>query len=101
MPHRSAPLLDAGAGGTLERVMTIAEVRPVQGADAAKYWYLLAISGAISAVVGVLVIAYPSPSVKLLGVFLGIELLLGGILPLARPRGRTRLEAVLSGARQH
>jgi hypothetical protein len=46
-------------------------------------WYLFAIAGAISAVIGVLVLAYPSPSVKLLGVFLGIDLLAGGILMIA------------------
>jgi uncharacterized membrane protein HdeD (DUF308 family) len=68
--------------------MATAEVRQVKAADAAQYWYLLAISGAISAVVGLLVIAYPSPSLKLLGVFLGIELLLGGILALVRGAGR-------------
>jgi uncharacterized membrane protein HdeD (DUF308 family) len=49
-----------------------------------RQWYLLAISGAIAAIVGVLVIAYPSPSLKLLGVFLGIDLVLGGILALFR-----------------
>jgi uncharacterized membrane protein HdeD (DUF308 family) len=50
-------------------------------------WYLLAISGAIACIVGVLVIAYPSPSLKLLGVFLGIDLLLGGILAMVRGFG--------------
>jgi uncharacterized membrane protein HdeD (DUF308 family) len=52
-----------------------------------RQWYLLAISGAIAGVVGVLVIAYPSPSLKLLGVFLGIDLVLGGILALFRGFG--------------
>jgi uncharacterized membrane protein HdeD (DUF308 family) len=48
------------------------------------YWYLLGISGLISAGVGVLVLAYPDPSLKLLGVFLGIDLLLAGILMIVR-----------------
>jgi uncharacterized membrane protein HdeD (DUF308 family) len=43
-------------------------------------WYLFALSGVISAVIGVLVLAYPSPSVKLLGVFLGIDLIAAGVL---------------------
>jgi hypothetical protein len=64
--------------------MALAEVRRIDGTEAAGYWYLLAISGGISAVIGVLVIAYPSPSLKLLGVFLGIELVLGGILAMVR-----------------
>jgi uncharacterized membrane protein HdeD (DUF308 family) len=42
-------------------------------------WYLVAISGVVSLVVGILVLAYPDPSVKLLGVFLGIDLLLTGV----------------------
>ena len=47
-------------------------------------WYLLAVSGAVSAVIGAVVLAYPDPSVKLLGVFVGIDLLIGGTLLVAR-----------------
>jgi len=72
--------------------MASAEARHVdaertEGEQAGWHWYLLAISGVISGVVGVLVIAYPSPSLKLLGVFLGIELLLGGVLAMVRGFG--------------
>jgi uncharacterized membrane protein HdeD (DUF308 family) len=73
---RSAVMASAEAGHI--------EFRPAHTEPAAKYWYLLAISGAISCVVGLLVIAYPSPSLKLLGVILGIELLLAGILAMVR-----------------
>ena len=53
-------------------------------------WYLFAVSGVVSAVVGVLVLAYPSPSVKLLGIFLGIDLLVAGVLMIIRSSaGRT------------
>ncbi len=41
-------------------------------------WYLFAASGATSLVIGVLVLAYPDPSVRLLGVFLGIDLVVAG-----------------------
>jgi uncharacterized membrane protein HdeD (DUF308 family) len=49
-----------------------------------RIWWIVGLSGAISAVVGLLVLAYPSPSVKLLGVFLGINLLAGGVLLIVR-----------------
>jgi uncharacterized membrane protein HdeD (DUF308 family) len=49
--------------------------------QAGRVWYLFAISGFVSVVIGILVLAYPDPSVKLLGVFLGIDLLVvGGLL---------------------
>jgi hypothetical protein len=49
--------------------------------EAGRVWYLFAISGVVSFVIGVLVLAYPDPSVKVLGVFLGIDLLIvGGVL---------------------
>jgi uncharacterized membrane protein HdeD (DUF308 family) len=51
------------------------------------HWYLLAISGAVSAIIGILVLAYPDPSVKLLGVFLGIDLLIAGLLLVLRGPG--------------
>jgi uncharacterized membrane protein HdeD (DUF308 family) len=47
-------------------------------------WYLFLISGVISAVIGLLVLAYPDPSLKLLGVFLGIDLLIVGGLMIVR-----------------
>ena len=48
---------------------------------AQRVWYLFAISGAVNVVFGLLVLAYPDPSIKLLGVFLGIDLLIiGGLL---------------------
>ena len=59
-------------------------VQPVEPVEIARYWYLLAISGLVSLVIGVLVLAYPDPSLKLLGVFLGIDLLLGGVLLIVR-----------------
>jgi|SRR4051812_21412176 len=52
--------------------------------ESVRYWYLIGISGLVSAVIGVLVLAYPDPSLKLLGVFLGIDLLLVGILMIVR-----------------
>jgi uncharacterized membrane protein HdeD (DUF308 family) len=51
---------------------------------AGKLWYLLLISGVISAGIGILVVAYPDPSLKLLGVFLGIDLLIVGGLMIVR-----------------
>ena len=43
-----------------------------------RLWYLIAISGVVSMVIGILVLAYPDPSIKLLGVFMGIDLLIVG-----------------------
>lgn len=56
----------------------------VEVLDEARAWYLFAISGVVSAVVGVFVLAYPDPSLKLLGVFLGIDLLIAGVLVILR-----------------
>lgn len=52
--------------------------------DTTRLWYLVGLSGAISAAIGVLVLAYPNPSVKVLGVFLGINLLAAGVLFVVR-----------------
>lgn len=52
--------------------------------EASRLWYVVGLSGAISAVIGVLVLAYPDPSVKVLGVFLGINLLAAGVLFVVR-----------------
>lgn len=49
-----------------------------------RHWGLFVVSGVIGLVVGVLVLVYPSPSLKLLGVFLGVDLLLVGILLIMR-----------------
>jgi uncharacterized membrane protein HdeD (DUF308 family) len=59
-------------------------------------WYLLAISGVVSAVIGILVLAYPDPSLKLLGVFLGIDLLIAGVL-LILYDGDARTATVVMG----
>ena len=65
---------------------TSADLGEIEADDgrAARYWYLLAISGLVSATIGVLVLAYPDPSLKLLGVFLGIDLLIAGTLLIVR-----------------
>jgi uncharacterized membrane protein HdeD (DUF308 family) len=65
--------------------MAIAPAGVAPDTDVAeRAWYLFAVSGAVSLVIGVLVLAYPSPSIKLLGVFLGIDLLIAGVLLIAR-----------------
>jgi len=57
------------------------EMAEITADEAGRVWYLFAISGVVSFVIGVLVLAYPDPSVKVLGVFLGIDLLIvGGVL---------------------
>jgi uncharacterized membrane protein HdeD (DUF308 family) len=58
--------------------------RSVEVPEAERYWYLFVVSGVISGAIGILVLAYPDPSVKLLGVFLGIDLLVVGGLLLVR-----------------
>jgi uncharacterized membrane protein HdeD (DUF308 family) len=57
---------------------------PVGSESPGRVWYLFAVSGVIGVVIGVLVLAYPSPSIKLLGVFLGIDLIAGGVLLIVR-----------------
>jgi len=52
--------------------------------QAAKYWYLLALTGAIGVVVGVLVLTKPDRSLPTLAVIVGIYLLLIGILVIVR-----------------
>jgi uncharacterized membrane protein HdeD (DUF308 family) len=47
-------------------------------------WVLLAVSGLVSLVVGLLVLAHPHPSIKLLGALLGIDLLIAGVLFILR-----------------
>ena len=56
-------------------------------------WYVYAVSGVVSLVIGILVLAYPDPSLKLLGVFLGIDLLIAGALLIARGAARDAADA--------
>jgi hypothetical protein len=60
------------------------DVGALEVEEAVRSWYLFAISGVVSFVVGVLVLAYPDPSVKVLGIFLGIDLLIAGGLMIIR-----------------
>jgi uncharacterized membrane protein HdeD (DUF308 family) len=64
-----------------------------QPSRALEYWYLFGIAGLVSVAVGVLVLAYPEPSLKLLGIFLGIDLLVAGTLVLARGAAADRTAA--------
>src|SRR4051794_21696015 len=50
----------------------------------ARLWYLLLVAGVISVGVGVLVLAYPDPSLSVLCVILGIYLLVGGVLTIVQ-----------------
>jgi drug/metabolite transporter (DMT)-like permease len=47
-------------------------------------WQLLAVSASVSLVMGVLVLTHPHPSIKFLGVLLGIDLLIAGVLFIIR-----------------
>lgn len=49
-----------------------------------RYWYVLTMSGAIGIVVGVIVLAEPSRSLKALAVITGIYLLILGVLVIIR-----------------
>jgi uncharacterized membrane protein HdeD (DUF308 family) len=49
-----------------------------------RYWYLVAISGAIGLIAGVIVLAEPSRSLKALAAIVGIYLLVLGVLLFAR-----------------
>jgi uncharacterized membrane protein HdeD (DUF308 family) len=52
--------------------------------EAERYWYAFALSGVVSLGIGVLVLAYPDPSVELLGLFIGIDLLLVAVAAIVR-----------------
>jgi uncharacterized membrane protein HdeD (DUF308 family) len=52
--------------------------------DAERYWWAFALSGVVSIGIGVLVLAYPDPSVKLLGLFIGIDLLIASVAAIVR-----------------
>jgi uncharacterized membrane protein HdeD (DUF308 family) len=56
------------------------EVPDVDTEAVGRVWYLFAVAGVVNAGIGVLVLVYPGPSLKLLGVFLGIDLLAAGVL---------------------
>src|SRR3954454_24767087 len=58
------------------------EVSEVDLAAVSRAWYLFAVAGVASAAVGLLVLAYPDPSLKLLGVLLGIDLVGVGVLSI-------------------
>jgi uncharacterized membrane protein HdeD (DUF308 family) len=45
-----------------------------------RFWYLLLVAGLISLAVGILVLAYPDPSLNALCVIVGVYLLVGGVL---------------------
>jgi uncharacterized membrane protein HdeD (DUF308 family) len=48
------------------------------------HWYLIVATGLANFVIGVLVLVYPDPSLKLLGVFLGVDLLIAAVLMIVR-----------------
>jgi uncharacterized membrane protein HdeD (DUF308 family) len=48
----------------------------------AREWWMVGVLGVVSLVAGILVIAYPGPTLLLLGLVFGIDLLLFGILEL-------------------
>ena len=56
----------------------------IESAPLAKEWYLLTIAGAASFVIGVVVLAYPDPSLKLFGLFIGIDLLIAAVALIVR-----------------
>jgi uncharacterized membrane protein HdeD (DUF308 family) len=47
-----------------------------------RYWYLLAVAGVFSIGAGVVVLAYPDPSLNVLCVILGVYLLVAGVLSI-------------------
>jgi uncharacterized membrane protein HdeD (DUF308 family) len=71
------PLTTAGQPG-------LDGARPVDEHETKSYWHLVAILGLVNLVVGIFVLAYPDPSLKLLGVLLGIDLLIGAVVLIAR-----------------
>jgi uncharacterized membrane protein HdeD (DUF308 family) len=62
----------------------VSPTRESESHEVERYWWVFALAGLTSLVIGVLVIAYPDPSVKLLGVFLGIDLLVVAIGAIVR-----------------
>jgi uncharacterized membrane protein HdeD (DUF308 family) len=70
-------------------------------AVAARAWWLGLIVGLISLVGGIVLIAYPGPTLTVVALLVGIELLIGGVFlivgALGQPSG-SRLGGVLGGA---
>jgi uncharacterized membrane protein HdeD (DUF308 family) len=69
--------------------MTRLQVRPALGSrddqlSPLQYWYLLAMTGAISVIAGILVLSDPSRSLKALAVIVGIYMLMLGVLLIVR-----------------
>jgi uncharacterized membrane protein HdeD (DUF308 family) len=48
------------------------------------HWYLVAGTGLANFVIGILVLVYPHPSLRLLGVFLGVDLLIAAVVMIVR-----------------
>lgn len=48
------------------------------------HWYLVALTGVANFVIGILVLVYPDPSIKLLGIFLGVDLLIAAVALIVR-----------------
>jgi uncharacterized membrane protein HdeD (DUF308 family) len=69
--------------------------------ETARLWWLLLVGAAVSLVIGVLMLVWPSRTLEVIAILLGIELLLVGAiqigLALAEPEG-SRTGAVLRGA---
>jgi uncharacterized membrane protein HdeD (DUF308 family) len=75
-----------------------AGVAQVTEEAAGRLWPLFVVAGVLSAAIGILVLAYPDPSVKLLGVFLGIDLLASGVLLIIRGLAGRSGDADTTGA---
>jgi uncharacterized membrane protein HdeD (DUF308 family) len=69
--------------------------------EVARLWWLLLLGGAVSVVIGILLLVWPSRTLEVIAILLGIELLLvGGIqvgLAFGEPTG-SRTSALLRGA---
>jgi uncharacterized membrane protein HdeD (DUF308 family) len=78
--RRRATLASRNSGDPM--TTQAAPTSPAAGADRdGEAWYLGLVSGVTSIAIGALVLAYPAPSVRLLGVFLGIDLVIAaGVL---------------------
>ena len=77
---------------------TVPEVEVDVVIDPRRYWWAFALSGVVSIVIGILVLAYPDISLKLLGVFLGIDLLIGGVALIVRGAGGLSPEGAGQGS---
>src|SRR4051812_28421282 len=66
------------------RMPAAARADEVEVSGPERDWYAFALAGVVSFAVGVLVLAYPDPSLQLLGVFLGIDLLFVAVAAIVR-----------------